>query len=92
MYADSRPLIIACLVNRYIFPLMLRSRMAELFRDQSCADWWLPNQEGLNPSMRSIRAFADERNANPVSEQTENVREISAIFAKIRIDRIEPTP
>ncbi|RYP54821.1 hypothetical protein DL768_000385 [Monosporascus sp. mg162] len=36
-----------------------------------------------------IRAFADERNANPVSEQTQNLREISAIFAKMRIDRVE---
>lgn len=64
----------------------MRERMAELFREPSCVDWWLPNGEGLSPSLRSIRAFADERNANPVSDQTESVREISAIFAKMRID------
>lgn len=64
----------------------MRERMAELFREPSCVEWWLPNGEGLSPSLRSIRAFADERNTNPVSDQTESVREISAIFAKMRID------
>ena len=59
--------------------------MAEIFRDPSCIQWWLPNDEGLSPILRSIRAFADERNANPVSQQTESLREISAIFAKLRL-------
>ncbi|KAI0594953.1 hypothetical protein F4775DRAFT_392725 [Biscogniauxia sp. FL1348] len=66
---------------------MLRARMAEIFRDPSCIHWWLPNDEGLRPILRSIRAFADERNGNPVSEQTENLREMSAIFAKMRLNR-----
>ncbi|KAI1142292.1 hypothetical protein F5Y05DRAFT_220805 [Hypoxylon sp. FL0543] len=70
----------------YVFPLTIRARMAEIFRDASCIQWWLPNDEGLSPVLRSIRAFADERNANPVSQQTESLREISAIFAKMRID------
>lgn len=60
--------------------------MAEIFREPSCIQWWLPNDEGLSPVLRSIRAFADERNANPVSQQTESLREISAIFAKMRLD------
>ncbi|RYP80966.1 hypothetical protein DL770_006042 [Monosporascus sp. CRB-9-2] len=79
----------------YIFPSIVRARMAEMFHDPTCEDWWLPNEEGLTPVLRSIRAFANERNTNPVSEQTENVREISAIFAKMRIDREEirfPSP
>ncbi|KAI0899687.1 hypothetical protein F4806DRAFT_492681 [Annulohypoxylon nitens] len=70
----------------YVFPLTIRSRMAEIFRDPSCKEWWLPNDEGLSPVLRSIRAFADERNANPVSQQTESLREMSSIFAKMRID------
>ncbi|XXG98567.1 Structural maintenance of chromosomes protein 2 [Hypoxylon texense] len=69
----------------YVFPLTIRARMAEIFRDPSCIQWWLPNDEGLSPVLRSIRAFADERNANPVSQQTEALREISAIFAKMRL-------
>lgn len=61
--------------------------MAEIFRDPSCIQWWLPNDEGLSPILRSIRAFADERNANPVSPQTESLREISVIFAKLRLNQ-----
>lgn len=67
----------------YVFPLTMRSRFSQIFQDPSCVQWWLPNDEGLTPIVRSVRAFADERNANPVSEQTENLREMSAIFAKM---------
>jgi hypothetical protein len=60
--------------------------MAELFRDPSCKQWWLPDDEGLFPILRNIRAFADARNGNPASHQTEAVREISAIFSKMNIE------
>lgn len=70
----------------YVFPLTIRARMAEIFREPSCIQWWLPNDEGLSPVLRNIRVFADERNANPVSQQTEAIREISAIFAKMRFN------
>ncbi|KAI1850088.1 hypothetical protein JX266_004467 [Neoarthrinium moseri] len=70
----------------YVFPLTMRARFAQIFQDPSCTHWWLPNDEGLTPIVQNIRAFADERNANPVSEQTENLREMSAIFAKMRLD------
>ncbi|KAJ8132814.1 hypothetical protein O1611_g809 [Lasiodiplodia mahajangana] len=70
----------------YIFPLTMRTRMAELFHDPSCNQWWLPNDEGLFPILRSIRTFADASNGNPVTQQTEALREISAIFSNMRID------
>lgn len=70
---------------RYIFPLTMRMRFSQIFQDPSCINWWLPDEEGLTPIVRSIRAFADERNANPVSEQTENLREMSSIFAKMSL-------
>ncbi|KAI0171887.1 hypothetical protein GGR52DRAFT_573038 [Hypoxylon sp. FL1284] len=70
----------------YVFSLTIRARMAEIFRDPSCIEWWLPRGEGLTPILRSIRSFADERAANPVSQQTESLREISAIFAKMRLN------
>ncbi|KAI0132542.1 hypothetical protein BJ170DRAFT_252444 [Xylariales sp. AK1849] len=77
----------------YVFPLTMRTRMAEIFRDPTCIHWWLPEEEGLTPILRSIRAFADERNGNPVSQQTESLREMSAIFAKMRLDpKHEETP
>lgn len=64
----------------------MRTRFAEIFQDQTCIHWWLPNDEGLTPIVRAVRAFADERSGNPVSEQTENLREMSAIFAKMRFN------
>ena len=59
--------------------------MAELFRDEACVHWWLPNEEGFTPILKAIRAFADERNATAVSAQTENLREIRHIFAKMEL-------
>ncbi|KAJ9138929.1 C6 finger domain-containing protein [Pleurostoma richardsiae] len=70
-----------------IFPQTMRTRMAELFRDQSCLRWWLPNDEGFSRTLQSIRAFADERNATTaVSAETENLREIKHIFAAMQLD------
>ncbi|KAI0202289.1 hypothetical protein F4808DRAFT_71615 [Astrocystis sublimbata] len=77
----------------YVFPQTMRARMAELFRDPLCSQWWLPNDEGLSPVLRSIRAFADARNGNPMTPQTEDIREISAIFSNMRIDSEDsPSP
>ncbi|TGJ82993.1 hypothetical protein E0Z10_g5775 [Xylaria hypoxylon] len=79
----------------YIFPLTMRARMAELFRDPSCSQWWLPNDEGLVPILRNIRAFAGVHNDNPFgkTQQTEALREISAIFSNMRIDSDDsPSP
>ncbi|KAI0403918.1 hypothetical protein F4802DRAFT_266140 [Xylaria palmicola] len=77
----------------YVFPLTMRTRMAELFRDPSCNQWWLPHDEGLLPILRNIRAFADARNGSPVTQQTEDIREISAIFSNMGIDSEDsPSP
>ncbi|EPE03272.1 zinc c6 finger domain protein [Ophiostoma piceae UAMH 11346] len=69
----------------YIFPVTTRTRMAELFNDPACTQWWLPNNEGFSPILQSVRAFADERNATAVSAQNENLREIRHIFGKLQI-------
>ncbi|KAI1327153.1 hypothetical protein F5Y16DRAFT_205060 [Xylariaceae sp. FL0255] len=69
-----------------IFHIKLRVRMAQLFRDPTCEQWWLPDDEGLNPTLRSIRAFADERNGNPVTQETEAIREMVSIFSKMRVE------
>ncbi|KAI1818030.1 hypothetical protein GGS20DRAFT_598341 [Poronia punctata] len=69
----------------YISPTTIRTRLAELFRDPSCKHWWLPNEEGLFPILRDIRAFADARNGKLVTHQTEAVREMSAIFSDLHI-------
>jgi hypothetical protein len=59
--------------------------MAQLFRDPSCEHWWLPNDEGFNPVLQSIRGFAEERNAAAVTAQQESLREIRHIFAKLEL-------
>jgi hypothetical protein len=57
--------------------------MAKLFRDPSCAHWWLPNDEGLTPILQAIRTFADERNTAAVNAQHQNIREVRHLFAKM---------
>ncbi|KAF9881812.1 hypothetical protein CkaCkLH20_00958 [Colletotrichum karsti] len=69
----------------YIHPITLRSKMAELFHEPSCVRWWLPDDEGFSPILQSVRAFADERNANAISTQAENLREVRHIFAKMQM-------
>ena len=63
----------------------MRIRMAELFGDQACVHWWLPNEEGLTPLLKSIRMFADERNAAASTVQTENLLGIRNYFADMRL-------
>ncbi|KAF5632656.1 transcriptional regulatory moc3 [Fusarium tjaetaba] len=69
----------------YIHPLPLRTKMAELFREPDCVNWWLPNEEGFSPVLQEIRNFADERNAAAVTAQQESVREVRHIFAKMSL-------
>ncbi|KAL6913514.1 hypothetical protein FSHL1_011189 [Fusarium sambucinum] len=69
----------------YIHPLPLRTKMAEMFREPSCVQWWLPNGEGFSPVLREIRNFADERNAAAVTAQQESLREVRHIFAKMTL-------
>jgi len=59
--------------------------MSELFNDQSCVHWWLPNDEGFTPMLQTIRAFADDRNAAAASTQGENLRQIRHVFSKMDI-------
>ncbi|TIC99824.1 Adhesion and hyphal regulator 1 [Colletotrichum higginsianum] len=69
----------------YIHPITLRTKMAEMFHEPSCVRWWLPNDEGYSRILQNVRTFADERNANAVSAQAENLREVRHIFAKMQM-------
>lgn len=60
--------------------------MALIFRDPSCIHWWIPNDDGFTPILQETRAFADERNGIPVSKQSEDVRDMASVFAKMRLD------
>ncbi len=59
--------------------------MAELFDDESCVRWWLPNDEGFSPLLQGIRAIADERNAMAVSTQRENLQQMRHVFSRMQI-------
>ena len=63
----------------------MRRRMAELFQDESCVRWWLPDDEGFIPILQSVRALADDRNATAASTQSETLRQIRHVFSKMRI-------
>jgi phosphodiesterase/alkaline phosphatase D-like protein len=70
----------------------MRMRMAELFGDQSCVRWWLADDEGFTNILKSVRIFADERNATAVTAQSENLREIRHIFAKMQLSGLGDSP
>lgn len=65
--------------------------MSNLFRDQSCIHWWLPNDEGYFPIIRSIRRFVEERSAVPTDVPKEDLREMKQIFAALKLDD-DPNP
>ena len=70
----------------------MRMRMAELFGDQTCVNWWLPNDEGFTEILKNVRVFADERNAIAVTAQSENLREIRHIFTKMQLGTPSGSP
>jgi hypothetical protein len=72
-------------IEGYIYPSSIRQKMALLFRDPSCENWWLPDENGFTPVLRSIRNFAEERNAAAVTSQQESLREIRHIFASLEL-------
>lgn len=60
--------------------------MADLFRDQSCMHWWLPNDEGYPSIIRNIRKFVEERSSAPKDLPAEDLRDMKAIFQKLNLD------
>ena len=70
---------------RYIYPPTLRSKMAQLWCLTELRHWWLPNDEGYPPIVRSIRAFIEDRTQPRAQAQSEDVRNMRAIFSKMSI-------
>jgi hypothetical protein len=48
--------------------------------------WWLPNDEGYPPIIRSIRTFVEERTASARDVPTEDLRDMKAIFSSLKLD------
>lgn len=60
--------------------------MADLFRDRSCMHWWLPNDERYPPIIRSIRKLVEERTAPAKNMPAEDLRDMKAIFATMKLE------
>jgi len=48
--------------------------------------WWLPNDEGYPPIIRSIRKFVEERTSPATDLPGEDLRDMKAIFASLKLD------
>ncbi|MCJ1306133.1 hypothetical protein MMC08_008951 [Hypocenomyce scalaris] len=70
----------------YIYPPSFRNKMAELWDNPEIYHWWLPNDEGYPPIIRSIREFIEDRTMKPRDQPSEDLREIKGILSKMTID------
>jgi hypothetical protein len=48
--------------------------------------WWLPNDEEYPPIIRSIRNFVEERTSEAKTLPAEDLRDMKAIFASLKLD------
>lgn len=48
--------------------------------------WWLPNDEGYSPIIRSVRKFVEERTSPATDLPKEDLREMKQIFSKLKLD------
>ena len=69
---------------RYIYSNVLRNRMLEGWGLEP-SDWWLPNDEGCPPIIRSIKNFILERNAQPKDQTSDDLREMRGIFSNLTL-------
>lgn len=67
----------------YICPTTRRERIAALLGEPLLRYWWLPNEEGLTPILKTIRAFTAERDSIRLNEDQELVREVRHLFGKV---------
>lgn len=68
----------------YIYPDVMRNRMLEAWGLEP-SDWWLPNDEGCPPIIRSIKNFIRERSTAPKDQISEDLREMRGIFSSLNI-------
>ena len=71
---------------RYVYPPMLRLKLAEQWGDSSIKEWWLPDGEGQPPLIRSIRSFIEERTVKPQNQAGEDIRAMKAMLSKMSLN------
>jgi hypothetical protein len=55
------------------------------------SDWWLPNDEGCPPIIRSIKDFIKERTMAPKDQVSDDLREMRGIFNSLNISDSPPS-
>ncbi|KAI9704758.1 MAG: hypothetical protein M1836_006538 [Candelina mexicana] len=70
----------------WIYPQTFRERMSTLWGIPEVKHWWLPNDEGYPPIIRSIRSFVDDRTMTPRSQPGEDLRNMKAIFSEVKLE------
>jgi hypothetical protein len=75
---------------RYIYSDVLRNRMLESM-GEGPSDWWLPNDEGCPPIVRSIKDFIKERTRVPKDQVSDDLREMRGIFSSLTISDSPPS-
>ncbi|KAF2684363.1 hypothetical protein K458DRAFT_302760 [Lentithecium fluviatile CBS 122367] len=73
----------------YIYSDTMRNRMLEGW-GIGPSDWWLPNDEGCPPIIRSIKNFIRERTTAPKDQVSEDLREMKGIFNTLTISDSPP--
>ncbi|EEP77834.1 predicted protein [Uncinocarpus reesii 1704] len=70
----------------YIYPPMVRTKLADLWKTPELEHWWLPNDEGYPKIVREIRAWTKERVNDPRDTFREAVRDIKAVFGNMSLE------
>ena len=55
------------------------------------SDWWLPNDEGCPPIIRSIKDFIKDRTQAPKDQVSDDLREMRGIFSSLTISDSPPS-
>lgn len=71
--------------RRYIYPAALRKRMSDVW-NEDVTRWWLPNEEGYPPILRSIREFIDYRTRVPQDTASEDLRDMKGLFSAMSME------
>ncbi|KAI4230387.1 MAG: hypothetical protein L6R36_000015 [Xanthoria steineri] len=71
----------------YTYPATLRNKLASLWGISELRRWWLPNEEGYPPIVRSIRAFIEDRTQDAGQQpKAEDVRTMKGLFDKLNMN------
>ncbi|KAF2145208.1 uncharacterized protein K452DRAFT_244963 [Aplosporella prunicola CBS 121167] len=68
----------------FIHPQALRTRMSETW-NADVSRWWLPEDEGYPPIIKSIRGFIEDRTVNPSDQEKQDLRDMKGLFNELSL-------